>query len=179
MITFHKCVLNAYAKMMDIRINEKLNKCCVEILKFIKDISDKDVIYIWIGEKEITEHLGLDGSFSVDFFHIDRKVCTSILKMYIRLKQNIVKILYHGEKIGEKISDCAICVNKDNFKNINPQSPFFTINGERYINLFSSIQFNTKCYYGVYVDVALKQSEREKLCEEYKEYLQIILGEKM
>lgn len=178
MMTFHNCVLNAYAKMMDIRINENLSKCCVEILKFIKDISDEDVIYIWIGKKALTEHLGLDGSFSVDFLHIDRKICRSILKMYIRLKQNIVKILYHGEKIGEKISDCAICVNKDNFKNINPQSPFFSINGERYINLFSSIQLNTKSYYGVYADVTLKQSEREKLCEEYKEYLQVLLEEK-
>lgn len=43
---FHQCVLNAFENVMRIHINDKLNKCCAEILNFTYDISDNDVIYM-------------------------------------------------------------------------------------------------------------------------------------
>lgn len=173
---FHQCVLNAFENVMKIHINEQLNKCCAEILNATKDISDQDVIYIWIDEVDIAEHAEVKANFSVDFTCIDRKLCANILKMYIRANQHIVKILYHGEEIGNKISDCAISVEEENFRNINLKSPFFVINGKRYISLISQIWFMTGEFYGVYADVKLNKADRDKLYLQYKEYIQALLG---
>lgn len=173
---FHQCVLNAFESIMKIHINSDLNQCCTEILNLTNDISDDDVIYIWADKVDIAEHADVKEDFSINITGIDRKLCASVLKMHIRANQHIVKILYHGEKIGKKISDCAIYVEKDNFKNVDPQSPFFIINGKRYIRLISQIWLMTGDFYGVFADTRLKKADQDKLYVEFKEYLQALLG---
>lgn len=173
---FHRCVLKAFEGIMRIHINENISKCCAEILNFTNDISANDVIYIWVDKANTSEHADAKENISVNITCIDKKLCASILKMYIRANRHIVKILYHGEKIGEKICDCANYVEKDNFKNVNSQSPFFVINGKRYISLISRRWLETGDFYGVYADAKLKKADRDRLYVEYKEYLQALLG---
>lgn len=173
---FHQCVLKAFECIMKIHMNEELNKTCAEILNFTNDISGDDVIYIWTGEVDLKEYTNIKDNISVSITRIDRKLCATILKMYIQSNQHIVKILYHGEKIRKKISDCAIYVDEENFTNVNPKSPFFIINGRRYICLISQIWIMTGDFYGVYADTRIKKEDRDKLSAEFKEYMRALIG---
>lgn len=173
---FHQCVLNAFTNIMRIDINESLGRCCVEILNFINDISADDIVYIWIDETNMAEHLDVKENFHVDIICIDRKLYIDILKMYICLKQDIVKILYHGEKIRKTLFDCAIYVERDNIKSINLESPYWVINGKRYIRLLFHIDFTTGDFYSVCAEPTLKKADLDKLQGEFTEYLHTLLG---
>ena len=165
---FHQCILRGHKKIIDMFLNKKNCKYCIEILDFTKEIIESGQICIWTQENELRRSITAERNFTVNLVVINRRLYIEILKEYIRINQDIVKIFYYGKRNREHLSDCAFFLERDDFETNEKNNLGVSINGKKYICMFSKNWIFIREFYGIYVDVNIETSKRNKLCEEFK-----------
>jgi len=166
-------ILKIYEKAMQMHFNRNFLLACAEIINIANEFENEDIVRIISSENEIGKAFWKQPTKTFNFIHLMVPICKQILSFHIKQNLKIVKVLYSGENLATRLSECAIGIDsRVSSKIINSQ--FVDLAGQKMIRLLLRLSIIDNEMYVVLVDARYEKSKIRELTSDYEEFMRAL-----